>query len=72
MFVHFDLKILDKVEKQGLIPSLKGVKVFILAVHTADKTEQAWESLRVYWFQYFKRSGAHVASYSIDRRWSNE
>jgi hypothetical protein len=63
-----DVKILIDIQKQNLIPSLKGVSVYILGVHTNRITESYWNSLRAFWIEFFKKTGANVCAYSVDRR----
>lgn len=67
-----DLKILSKVEEDGLIPSLKDVNVYVLGVHTVGKSEAYYETLKDFWLHYFQKAGANIVTYSMDRRWNNE
>jgi len=67
-----DLQILSQVDKQGLIPSLKGVQVHVLGVHTSGRTEAYWNNLKAFWMEFFEKTGASLLSYSIDRRFQYE
>jgi len=67
-----DIKILEKIKDSGLIPSLKGVKIWVLGVHSSGKTEVYWKTLKEFWLRYFEQAGANIISYSMDRRWNNE
>lgn len=69
---RIDASILTKVKDSGLIPSLKGVKVWILGVHSSGKTEVYWNTLKEFWLRYFNQAGAQIINYSIDRRWNYE
>ena len=70
--LHIDPTMLTKAKEKGIIPSLKGVKVWVLGVHPSGKTEFYWKSLKEFWLRYFEEAEAEVVSYSMDRRWHYE
>ncbi len=59
---------LERLHQLGLVPSLPGVSVRCLGVHTADKDAAYWRSLRDFWAAFFKESKATLISFSADRR----
>lgn len=61
--------LVEQVHKKGLIPRLEGVKVWVLGAHTAKIDEQHWNNLKVFWQEFFKRSGAELLTFSPNRRW---
>ncbi|MBO3804352.1 MAG: hypothetical protein JTT11_10900, partial [Candidatus Brockarchaeota archaeon] len=61
--------LLEQVQKEGLIPSLKGVKVWVLGAHAQGVSEVYWMSLRAFWAEYLKRAGAELITFSPNRRW---
>lgn len=61
-------RLLSRVEKDHLIPSLKGVDVYVLGVDAADRTIGYWQGLREFWTAYFEESGAVLKSYSLLRQ----
>ncbi|MDY6988921.1 MAG: hypothetical protein SWQ30_12795 [Thermodesulfobacteriota bacterium] len=63
---------LTKVEEAGLIPNLKGVRVWCLGVHSNGITPGYWQSLKGFWDAYFKKAGAKAFSFSIERRFPDE
>ena len=65
-------KILNKVEQLGLIPQLNGVRVHCLGVHSAGKTPAYWLGLRAFWSGYFKKAGAELITFSMERRINHE
>ena len=65
-------KTMARVEEMGLIPSLDGVRVWCLGVHSAGKTAVYWLSLRDFWTRYFVRAKAKTYIFSIERRFSYE
>jgi hypothetical protein len=67
-----DISLLERTEKKGLIPDLKGVKVFVFGVHAIGKSAVYWESIRRYWQMYFKKAGADLITFTMERRFSYE
>lgn len=63
---------LDRVSQDGLIPSLKGVRVWVLGAHAQGVSQIYWMSLRSFWAEYFMRAGAKLVIYTPNRRWTNE
>lgn len=64
-----DEKMLVNVEKAGLIPDLKGVKVWVMGVSSCGKDVKYWLSLKKFWEEFFTKSGASLLSFSMERRW---
>lgn len=60
--------LLNEVEAQGLIPSLQGVEIHCLGVHTSNKSFMYWQSLSKFWEGFFARSQGILREYSILRR----
>ena len=52
----------------ALIPSLDGVSVWCLGVHTALKDAAYWRSLRDFWAAFFREAKANLITFSADRR----
>jgi hypothetical protein len=65
-----DEAIINKVEKAGLIPNLRGVKIWALGVTACGKDMKYWLSLKKFWESFFKKSGANLQSFSIERKWN--
>jgi hypothetical protein len=63
-----DEALINKVEKKILIPDLTGVKVYVIGAHTIGKDPRYYESLKQFWQQYFKRSGADLKLFTYERR----
>lgn len=59
---------LKRVIKQELIADLKKVEVYVLGVGGAEKEPAYWNSLRQFWAEYFKKSGATLRTYSMLRK----
>jgi len=59
-------------EQHCLIPELTGVEVYALGVDAADRSVAYWQSLRDFWTEYFRKSGASLKRYSIFREFSFE
>lgn len=59
--------VLRKVERAKLFPQLDGVEVHVLGVDGDGRNAAYWESLREFWTEYFKRSGATLKTYSMMR-----
>ena len=67
-----DKSFLQRTEKEGLISDLKGVRVYALGVSTIGKTQNYWASLKNYWQEYFKKAGADLKIFTMERRFSYE
>jgi hypothetical protein len=65
-------QVLKKVDRQGLIPKIKGVKVICLGVHSAGKNPAYWLSLKEFWTQYFTKAEANLLIFSMERRFNYE
>jgi len=61
---EIEAELLKRVQERGLIPSLKGVKVTLLGVHTQGKEERYYNSLRRFYEQYFQAAGASIETFS--------
>lgn len=57
----------QKVEREHLVASLKGVEVYALGVDASGKSVGYWNSLRDFWLSYFGKAGAKVRAYSMLR-----
>lgn len=62
--------ILPKIKSS--IPNLKGAKVSCLGVHSAGKNPVYWLSLKQFWEEYFKKAGADLITFSIERSYRHE
>ncbi|MFQ5801398.1 MAG: hypothetical protein ACE5JQ_00705 [Candidatus Methylomirabilales bacterium] len=60
--------VLGQVHRQGLIPRLDGVRVWVLGVHTAGVDERQWKGLKTFWTAYFKRAGAELQIFTPNRQ----
>lgn len=60
-------ELLDKAARLGMVPSLKNVDVFALAVLTDNKSPSYWTALREFWTGFFARAGARLKKYSVTR-----
>ena len=58
---------MQKAEKERLLPDLHGVEVYALGVDGAGKGMRYWQTLRDFWTEYFKRTGAILKTYSVLR-----
>jgi hypothetical protein len=58
---------MQKAEKERLLPDLHGVEVYALGADGADKDMRYWQTLRDFWTEYFKRTGAILKTYSVLR-----
>jgi hypothetical protein len=58
---------LSKAEANHLIVDLKGVDVDVLGVDGNGKQFAYWDSLRNFWSEYFKKTGAKLREYSMLR-----
>ncbi len=67
-----DAKVLDQVNRQGLIPRLDGVEVWILGAHTAGMDERQWSRLKAFWAEYFRRAKADLKSFTPNRRLADQ
>jgi hypothetical protein len=55
------------VQRDNLVPNLKGVEVYALGVDAAGKQVPYWQSLRAFWEEYFTEAGASLSTYSMFR-----
>jgi hypothetical protein len=67
-----DEKQIQNIEAKGLIANLRSVEVWALGVGTISETYQYWNSLKAFWTKYFEKAGAHLVSYSAERRWDGQ
>jgi hypothetical protein len=67
-----DRTLVARVEREGLIPPLKGVQVWVLGAHANDISDTRWIALRSFWRQVFMRSGATLTAFSAERRWNRD
>ena len=56
-----------KAEASHLVVDLKEVDVDVLGVDGAGKQFAYWDSLRTFWSEYFKKTGATLREYSMLR-----
>lgn len=62
-------KVLSEVISKKLIPSLDGVRVWCVGVHSSGKTPQYWNTLRDFWTRYFQQAKAiQPIVFSMERR----
>lgn len=62
------MKVIEAVDRQGLVPQLEGVKVWVLGAHTRAIDERQWGRLRTFWTEYFRRAGANLEAFRATRR----
>lgn len=55
-------EILDREEKLGNIPELTGVKIYVVGAQA--KSLEKYNSIKKFWTEYFKVTGAELADYS--------
>ena len=65
-----DGAIINKVAEEGLIPNLKGIEVWALGVTACGKDMKYWLSLKKFWESFFKKSGAVLQFFTMERRWN--
>lgn len=70
-FIDVD-KELQRLQKSLPIPSLEGVNVRCLGVHTAGKSAVYWLSLKMFWTQYFHLTKARMLTFSMERSFGDE
>ena len=58
---------ISKAKADNLIPNLKGVEVYVLGVDAAGKSVAYWDRLRMFWTNYFSKSGAILRAYCLFR-----
>jgi len=58
---------LKHVEQQVLVAPLSGVNVYVLGVDAEGKSVAYWQSLRNFWVEYFRKTGAVLGAYSALR-----
>lgn len=63
-------EVIRKVEKEGLIPDLTGVRVYCLGISPCGKSLKYWQSLERFWRRYFEKAGAELVCFSIERKFS--
>lgn len=66
----FDASLLARVQREGLIPSLPGVQVWVLGAHASGISDARWLALRRFWTEVLTRSGATLKAFSSERRWN--
>jgi hypothetical protein len=55
-------------KKTGLAPArLQHVEVYAIGVDGAGKSQAYWESLKLFWTEYFENAGAALRNYSVLR-----
>jgi len=59
---------INELDAKGLVPNLKGAKVWILGAHTIALSPALWMKLKDFWSEYLKRSGAELMIFSPSRR----
>ena len=69
---RLDPSVLARVEREGLIPPLPGVQVWVLGAHASGISDTHWLSLKTLWKAYFSRAGATLKAFSPERRWTRE
>jgi len=62
--------LMQEVENKALIADLRDVEVWALGVSTTRKTYQYWNSLKIFWKNYFEISKAFLISFSVERKWN--
>ena len=60
-------KILSQLNRQQLIPSMKGISVYCMGVSPHSVTRQQYKALESFWREFFKLAGADLKRYSIGR-----
>lgn len=55
------------VGRDGFVPDLNGVTVYVLGADAAGITVQRWEHVRQFWAEYFAKARANLTSYSMLR-----
>jgi hypothetical protein len=62
-------RVFNVVVSNGLIPSLDGVKIWCVGVHSSGKTTIYWQGLKEFWSKYFKQANAiEPIVFSMERR----
>jgi hypothetical protein len=59
---------LVSLEERGLVARLDGVQVWMLGVQTVGTDIAQWRDLKAFWTEYFLKAGAHVKTFSPNRR----
>lgn len=59
---------LERASRDGLVPKLTGVKVWVLGVHTEGVNERRWNELKAFWSEYFRRAGAELHAFTPNRQ----
>jgi hypothetical protein len=60
--------LIEEVEKNRLIPNLKGSEVWALGVSTCGKNPSYFSSLKAFWERYFEKAGAFLRAFSAERK----
>jgi hypothetical protein len=59
---------LKAVKTRQWVPQLQNVQVAVHGVHAADKDVSYWKDLETFWRRFFEMSGAHLITFSSQRR----
>jgi hypothetical protein len=59
--------IMKRVESSGMVAALQRVEVYVAGAVAPGKLPSYWESLRLFWAEYFKKAFAEVCGYSVTR-----
>jgi hypothetical protein len=62
---------LRKAEQRHLVMHLTGVELYVLGVDGAGKSIAYWNSLKEFWAEYFRKTGAGLKAYSALREVSD-
>lgn len=60
-------EMLVKADRSGLIASLQRVEIHVVGAVAPGKLPSYWESLRLFWDQYFAKAGAQVRYFGVTR-----
>jgi hypothetical protein len=55
------------IQQQHVFADLRGVDVYFLGVHAVGKDVKYWQSLQVFYGDYFKACGASLRIFSVSR-----
>ena len=59
--------IMRKIESSGMLAALQSVEVYVAGAVAPGKHPSYWESLRLFWAEYFRKSQARLRTYSVAR-----
>jgi hypothetical protein len=62
-----EASLINKVEKEISLPNLTGVHVYVIGAHTIGKDHRYYKSLKQFWQEYFKKSGADLKTFTYER-----